>query len=104
MSYARRVDENQAQIVAAFRKLGCSVAIIGQPVDILIGYGGECLPAEIKDGDKPPSARKLTKQQRDFFSTWTGGVRLIRNVDDVEAAVKGLMWRCRVLREAGNKF
>jgi hypothetical protein len=84
MRRAARVDQNQAEIVAALRAAGAYVWIIGLPVDILIGYKGRTVLAEIKRDSK---ARK-TALQEDFFASWTGGT-LVR-IDRVEAALRVL--------------
>lgn len=86
MRRAAKVDSNQPAIVAALRKLGCSVHPThrlgeGFP-DIAVGYGGITMLDEIKDGSKPPSAQKLTEDEQKFWDTWTGGVYLIRNEQD----------------------
>lgn len=99
--YAQRVDANLAEVVAAIRATGCSVWLINDAVDIGIGYGGICLLAEVKDGRKKPSARKLTPAQVKFRQTWTGGIRLITSVDDAMAAVRTLRaWHGAIVREA----
>jgi hypothetical protein len=64
---AGKVDDNQRSVVMALRAIGCLVhhtheAGGGFP-DLLVGYRGRWLPVEIKDGSKPPSARKLTPRQ-----------------------------------------
>jgi hypothetical protein len=43
---------------------------------------------EVKDGDKPPSARKLTTAEQKFFDEWTGGVCIV--VESVEDALEVL--------------
>lgn len=87
MTYARRTDANLTPIVKAYRKLGCSVWVCNSMVDCVIGYGGISELVEVKDGEKPPSARKLTKAQVEFRKTWTGGVWLIKSLADVETHV-----------------
>ena len=84
----KRVDANQESIVSALRKAGCKVyvsssfgegfpdLIVGRRAEMQ-GMGGSGVPAailllEVKDGDKPPSARKLTKPQEAFFKEWEG--------------------------------
>lgn len=39
----------------------------------------------IEDGDKPPSARKLTEAEAKFFDQWTGG--MLVKVGSVEEAL-----------------
>lgn len=58
-----KVDENQPEIVEALRKAGAFVVITSQlknAFDILVAFRGKLFIMEIKDGEKPPSARKLT--------------------------------------------
>ena len=86
-NFARRVDDNLKQIVAAYRQLGCSVWVCNSMVDAVIGYGGIAELVEVKDGAKSASRRKLTPAQVKFRETWTGGVRLIQSLDDVTVHV-----------------
>ena len=37
---------------------------------------------EIKDGSKPPSARKLTPGEQQWHETWKGQVCVVRNVEE----------------------
>ena len=78
---AARVDANQAEIVRDLRAIGCSVAITstvgdGFP-DLVVGISNLNYLVEIKDGSKPPSARKLTPAQVDFHRDWRGSVHVI---------------------------
>lgn len=101
-----RKDANHAAIVAAARKCGMSVldtAALGNGApDVIFGYGGLCIPAEIKDGAKPPSARKLTPDERTFAETWTGGLMLVQSVDDVLRAKYTLVRWHEAIRDGGN--
>lgn len=90
---ARRTDDNLSAVVAAYRKLGFSVWVCNSMVDCVVGYGGIAELVEVKDGDKPPSARKLTPAQIAFRKTWTGGVRLIQSLDDVAIHVSNIRQR-----------
>ena len=87
-----KTDSNHSEIVAAFRTLGCSVvslASLGGGVgDALVGFGGFCICVEIKDGSKPPSARRLTPDQERFRDTWKGGLRLVKDLSGVEETVR----------------
>lgn len=85
----KRVDDNQNELVNTFRQMGCSVLILsdvgkGCP-DILVGLtsrgGGRVnLLVEIKDGSKPRSACKLTKDEQKFHEEWRGQVCIIYTV------------------------
>lgn len=82
MRRAARVDDNQKQIVEALRRVGASVLITSQlknAFDILVGYKGINYIMEIKDGNKPPSQRKLTKGEQNFKDNWKGGEYYIVN-------------------------
>jgi hypothetical protein len=82
MRYAARVDANQAEIVKALRDVGAFVWIIGLPVDLLVGYRGHTFLMEIKTNSK----KSLTDLQRDFFSSWDGGI--VCRIDTVESALR----------------
>lgn len=69
---AARVDQNHAEIVTALRKAGRLVQSLagcgcGVP-DLLVHRGGRLWLLEVKDGNKPPSARKLTPDQEEWIS------------------------------------
>lgn len=88
MRRAARVDENQGLIVKALRACGSTVRIITQGdgiPDLLVGYRGHTILMEVKDGNKPPSARQLTTAEQIFFDQWTGGKLFI--VNSVEEAL-----------------
>lgn len=91
---AGRVDANQPEIVAAFRSMGCTVAITsnvrGGFPDIVVGINGLNLLVEIKDGSKIPSARKLTEDEQIFHDNWKGRAVVVESVDDVVALVNGI--------------
>lgn len=90
-----KVDANQAKIVAALRKAGASVQIlsaVGQGCpDILVGFlaGSQRinLLMEIKDGEKVPSAQKLTPDQVVWHRDWQGQVIIVRSVDEALQAL-----------------
>ena len=92
MRRANRVDYNQSVIVESLRKAGAYVRIVtmgdGVP-DLLVGYKGFTLLLEVKDGDKPPSQRKLTTAEQKFFDEWTGGLlAVVESVEDALAILK----------------
>ena len=94
MRYANRIDANQNKIVDALRKAGAVVRIISQGdgiPDLLVGYKGYTILMEVKDGDKVPSARKLTEAEQKFFDDWRGGMLVI--VNSVDEALETLK-RC----------
>lgn len=88
---AAKIDANQNEIVDALRKSGCSVQILssvgkGCP-DILVGRGGSNYLLEIKDGNKPKSAQKLTSDQVDWHSKWNGSVYVVNSIEWAFSAV-----------------
>lgn len=90
MRHAARVDANQAEIVAALRKAGASVWIIGLPVDLLVGFRGQSLLMEVKTvtGKRQPKPSKHTQLQKDFMLDWRGGA--VSTVTDVEGALRAI--------------
>ena len=92
MRRAAKVDANHTQVVMALQAAGATVqslAAVGQGVpDLLVGFQGKTLLMEIKDGQKPPSARRLTEQQLTWHGAWRGGPVAI--VDGVDAALRAL--------------
>lgn len=76
MRRAGRVDANHGDVVAALRFYGASVVPSGGfgdgfP-DLLVGHQGHTFLIEIKDGEKPPSERRLTKDQERWHREWKG--------------------------------
>ena len=94
MRRAAKVDDNQKDIVKALRAIGATVRIVTQGEgipDLLVGFRGHTVLMEVKDGDKPPSARKLTEAEQKFFEEWRGGMlAVVESVDDAIALLKGL--------------
>lgn len=101
MRRAARVDANHAQIVEAYRLMGCSflsLAPLGRGApDGAVGWAGLTDLVEIKDGAKPKSAQALTPDQKKFWNTWKGGVRLIDNLNAVAEHVTAMRERHRKL-------
>ena len=93
MRRAARVDDNQAEIVAALRAAGCSVtslASIGKGCpDIVVGRAGMNYLMEIKDGNKPPSKRSLTPEEKKWHELWKGQVAVVESVEDALRVVSG---------------
>ena len=102
MRRAARVDKNQQAIIEAFRYRGASVAITsnqhsGFP-DLCIGYMGVTVLVEVKNGDKPPSARALTPDQIEFHKNWHGACCVVDSEKDVVALLSKLMDWARALQ------
>lgn len=76
-----RLDSNHKELVAALRVAGAVVVdMTGDPsvgFDLLVGYRGKLYAAEVKDGTKPASARRLTAgEQKRLEEFKRVGVRL----------------------------
>ena len=93
MRQAAKTDENQKLIVQALRKAGASVqslAAVGKGCpDLLVGYNGINYLMEVKDGNKVPSARKLSIDQEHWHSVWTGAVHIVKTEDEALKILKG---------------
>ena len=84
---AKKVDANQKSVVDSLRERGFSVAVTsalgkGFP-DLIVGKNGFNLMVELKDGNKPPSARKLTPDEVEFHNSWLGKIVVANNVDEI---------------------
>ncbi len=88
-----KVDANHSLIVGALRACGATVqslaAIGGGCPDLLVGHRGRIHLFEIKDGSKPPSARKLTPDQETWHAAWRGAPVLV--IESVEQAITALV-------------
>ena len=88
---AARVDANQADIVAALRRCGISVEIVGQPLDLLICCRGVTSLGECKS--KRPTneggSHGLTKGQVEFLERWPGKVFHFTSPEQAVAEVLG---------------
>ena len=73
MTFAKKVDKNQASVVKALRDNGADVHLLhmvgaGIP-DLLVAYEGHTILMEIKDGPD----KKFTPDQIKFIAGWKGG-------------------------------
>jgi hypothetical protein len=73
MSFAKKVDKNQAVVVKALRDYGADVHLLhmvgaGIP-DLLVAYEGHTILMEVKDGPD----KKFTPDQIKFIASWKGG-------------------------------
>lgn len=93
MRRAAKIDANQTAVVNALRKFGCAVqslAAIGAGCpDLLVGYRGQNILMEVKDGSKCPSARQLTILQHAWHRAWPNKVHVVESVDQALEIVKG---------------
>lgn len=96
MRVAARVDANQSEIVKALRKAGAKVQPIhtigkGCP-DIIVAHNGRWYTAEIKDGNKPPSAQKLTPDEQAWHKEFSQAapVHIWTSIEDALVAIGAL--------------
>jgi hypothetical protein len=87
MRRAARRDNGEQDIIKAMRAEGAFVKVINDEgtFDLLCWYNGRTLLLEIKDGSKPPSARRLTPAEQKFHDEWPGDNLYI--VNSVEEAI-----------------
>ena len=87
MRRAARRDNGEQDIIKAMRAEGAFVKVINDEgtFDLLCWYNGRTLLLEIKDGTKPPSARRLTPAEQNFHDEWPGDNLYI--VNSVEEAI-----------------
>jgi hypothetical protein len=95
-----KVDANQSVIVKALRNVGAFVQPLhtvgkGCP-DLLVGYRGKWHVLEIKDGDKPPSQRKLTEDEKEWHEKALAmrlPVFIAENIEDALVAIGAVTLR-----------
>ena len=91
---ARRTDRTHSSLIAAFRKMGCWV---GDTHDLGNGFPDAVVAipphwaialVEIKDGELPPSKRKLTSKEAEFHEECPAMVWVVKDLDDVQTVVR----------------
>ena len=88
--YNPKVDQNQKEIVDALKKAGCSVCVIGRPVDLLVGYRARNFLLECKNPSTDYGKNdRGTETQRDFFANWKGQVRKVSSAEEAIEVVRG---------------
>ena len=91
MRRAARRDVNEGDIIKAMRAEGAYVKVINDEglFDLLVSYRGETLMIEVKDGAKPPSARRLTDAEQKFHDEWPGAdLYIVNSVDEALALLR----------------
>jgi len=71
MAYARRTDQNHAEVLLALIRCGWYVRdthAIPDFFDFIAAKGGRVVFGEIKDGSKSPSRRKLRPNQQQLHA------------------------------------
>jgi hypothetical protein len=88
MRRAARRDDNEKSIVSAMREAGAYVKVINDEglFDLLVSHCGHTLLIEVKDGAKPPSARRLTDAEAKFHNEWPGdNLHIVNSVEEALA-------------------
>jgi hypothetical protein len=102
MRRAARADDNQPEIVKAFRKMGATwqhTHAIPGALDGILGFHGIDVRVEIKDGSKIKSKQKLTDKEAETIEAWKGREpEIVKSIDDAIL----LMNRLRTERESLN--
>ena len=88
MTYAKKVDKNQADVVKALRDYGADVFLLhmvgGGIPDLMVCFNDQTILIEVKDGED----KKLTPQQITLFAGWKGGP--LHRVNSVQEAIEVL--------------
>jgi hypothetical protein len=85
MRRAARRDDNEKDIIKAMRECGAFVKAVNDEgaFDLLVWYNGHTLLLEVKDGSKPPSARRLTDAEQKFHDEWPGNnLYIVKSVQE----------------------
>jgi hypothetical protein len=91
MRRAARRDDNEQSIIKAMRAEGAYVKQINDEglFDLLVSHRGETLLVEVKDGAKPPSARRLTEAEQKFHDEWPGSdLYIVNSVEEALALLR----------------
>jgi hypothetical protein len=89
----KRTDNNHADIVKGLRAVGAvvqSIAGVGKGTpDLLIAFRGRWYVAEVKDGKKPRSQRKLTPAEQDWHEQF-GRQAIVHTVNSLDEALEAI--------------
>ena len=103
---AAKIDANQPEIVAAFRRMGATVDITsalgdGFP-DIVVNKFGLSVKVEIKDGEKPPSEQKLTPAEEEHHAKCKGAIAIISKVRQCAGLLQQMMIQSELIARGKN--
>lgn len=91
--YARRKDDNHADVVRWLKDMGCTVEPIDRKdvPDLIVGIFGIDQFVEVKPDVGVKARRELREGQEDFAANWKGRKPVVvRNLDDCAALVARL--------------
>ena len=89
---ARKRKDNQSKIndnVRAHSSMFHDTGSLGGGFpDLVVGYRGVLYLLEVKDGNKPPSKRRLTPDEQKFFNDWAGyPVHVVNSTEEAINAI-----------------
>lgn len=92
MRRAAKRDSNHGEIVRNLRRCGVWVfdtASLGNGFPDLLTWTQRrgFVLLEVKDGNQPPSKRKLTKDEKDFFFACPGPAFVVHSLEDALTAL-----------------
>lgn len=86
MTFAKKTDKNQQEIMDVMRKMGASVtdlSKVGKGVpDLLVGIGSKTILVEVKSSSKA----KYTPHQEKWLASWKGGT--VARIDSIDSAIQ----------------
>ncbi len=90
----KRKDANHADIVKWFRDHGALVDDVsnlpGLGYDLIISVGDVVRVVEVKDGSKPPSARRLTESEVEAQARWGSQFVVVTSEADAEELLEAM--------------
>ena len=92
--WGTRKDANHNDVKRWFEDLRCRVVethMVPNFADLVVKCGSVVSPVEIKDPSQAPSARKLTKGEKEFWQYWGTDPVIVETQGDVINLVK--RWR-----------
>lgn len=93
--YFHRVDANAQEIYGYLTRLGITYEPVGV-VDLIVGFGGLTMCAEIRQKGLPRKPRK--GRQEKFHASWTGGIYWLSDWDDCVAMRDTFIRWCAAIR------
>lgn len=103
MRRAARTDHNHAHVLKQLRLRGWSCKSTHQLknfCDIVASKNSHTVLIEVKDPNKPPSQRKLTKGELEFAQSWLGEYIIIETLEDIEELNMRFSDNCKACRNS----
>lgn len=108
-TYGAKKDANHVELAKAFEKLGACVVdcsgVGGGFPDLVVGLPSSPLVmlVEVKNPNTGYGRRGLNKHQLAFAAAWTGGIRIVRDLDGVVETVNELRrWHMATMEAAST--